>query len=304
MSHIVDIRDITPNFGAQISGIDVRNLAPSQQRQLQAVLDQRWVVVIRDQNLTASEQASFSATLGKLYQMPYINPLKHNADVIAVLKEADEINVSSFGSWWHSDFSYLPEPPIYSVLHAIELPPWGGDTLFANMIGAFESLSNGMQRFLTGEFIMHSGHIYGRKLTYDGGRTRMRGVKISTGHKEAEAERQHPLVRHHSPTGRGALNANPTYCTRFAGMTKEESKPLLNFIYQHATRPENTIRQTWREGDLLIWDNRVVTHLAVNDYDGHRRLLHRTTVGWETPTHHRSLKQQKAVDSGHDGGTV
>jgi len=277
---------VTPmsrGFVAEVSGADVRSLDECGITALRRALNEHRVLVVRGQSLSAADQVEFSVRLGELYRMPYVRPLDDHPDVIAVLKEADEVKVSTFGSWWHADFSYLDEPPVYSVLHAVDLPPHGGDTLFADMIGAFEALSVSMRRVLCRLRIMHSGHIYGRQLARDGSRGRMRGVQISTGHEEAEVERSHPLVRQHEPTGRQALFANPTYCTRLANMSVEDSKSLLDFLYAHCGRPEFTWRQVWREGDLLLWDNRAVTHLAVNDYDGHRRLLHRTTVCSEKP---------------------
>jgi len=215
--------------------------------------------------------------------LPYVKPLDGHPEVIAVLKEADEVEVSTFGSWWHADFSYLEEPPVYSILHAKELPPKGGDTLFADMCAAYDALSEGMKRLLDPMKVMHSGFVYGTGAVYDGGRSQTRGIVISKGHPEADVERAHPLVRIHPPTGRKALFASPTYTTRLEGMTEYESKPILDFLYRHFARPELTLRQRWQPGDLLMWDNRAVVHLAVNDYDGYRRLLHRTTAGHERP---------------------
>ena len=280
---MMDVRRIGGSFGAEVSGIDLRDLDSPTVQGLRDVLAEFRVLVVRDQDLTPAEQVGFSSLLGPLYRMPYIQPLQATPDVIAVLKKADEVNVSTFGSWWHADFSYLDAPPIFSILHARELPPQGGDTLFADMISAYEGLSSGMRALLDPLQVLHSGRIYGTQLASDGDRARMRGIVVSTGHQEADVERAHPVVRVHSPTGRNALFANPTYTTRFENMTEPESKPLLDFLYQHFARPEFTLRQIWRPGDVLIWDNRAVVHLAVNDYDGYRRLLHRTTVGSERP---------------------
>lgn len=277
---------ITPlgsTFGAEIAGLDSRRLSEDEAQTVRDALATYRVVVLREQRLSPAEQTTFSRHLGALYRMPYVRPLDDHPDVIAVLKEADEVRVSTFGSWWHADFSYLPEPPVYSILHAVELPPRGGDTLFADMITAYESLSGALRTVLASMQIMHSGHIYGRQLAADGEKGRMRGVVVSTGHDEADVERAHPLVRYHAPSGRCALFANPTYSTRFEHMSVAESRPLLQFLYEHSARPEFTLRQRWQSGDLLIWDNRAVIHQAVNDYDGYRRLLHRTTVGSEIP---------------------
>ena len=270
-------------FGAEVTGIDLRDLDNETGPLVHDVIDRYRVVVFRDQHLSPEDQLSFSRRFGPLYRMPYIEPMPDQPDVIAVLKEADEVNVSTFGSWWHADFSYLEEPPVYSILQAHELPAVGGDTLFADMIAAYEGLSPGMRRLIEPLEVMHSGHIYGTELAVDGNRERMRGIRINTGHPEADVEQAHPLVRLHPPTGRGALFANPTYTTRLANTTQSESRPLLEFLYEHFAQPAFTLRQRWREGDLLMWDNRAVTHLAINDYDGYRRLLHRTTVAAERP---------------------
>ena len=270
-------------FGAEIEGIDVRAMNAVAEAALKAALGEHRVVVIRGQSLTPAEQTAFSRRFGPLVALPYIKPIDGHPKVIAVLKEADEVRVSTFGSWWHADFSYLEEPPVYSILHALELPPRGGDTLFADLCAAYDALSPGMKRMLDPLEVMHSGAIYGTRAVTDGARGPARGVVISRGNPEADIERAHPLVRMHAPTGRKALFASPTYTTRLAAMTPDESRPLLDFLYQHMTRPEFTLRQRWRPGDLLMWDNRAVIHLAVNDYDGHRRLLHRTTAGRERP---------------------
>ncbi len=279
----LDIKPLGSSFGAEIDGIDVRAMDQTIETALMQAIAEHRVLVVRGQSLTPAEQTAFSRRFGPLVALPYIKPLDGHPEIIAVLKEADEVRVSTFGSWWHADFSYLEEPPVYSILHALELPPRGGDTLFADLCAAYDALSPGMKRLLDPLEVMHSGAIYGTQAIGDGARGRARSVVISRGNSEADIERAHPLVRLHVPTGRKALFASPTYTTRLADMTQEESRPLLDFLYQHMTRPEFTLRQSWRPGDLLIWDNRAVIHLAVNDYDGHRRLLHRTTAGRERP---------------------
>ena len=279
----LDISPLGGTFGAAVSGIDVKAMDDATEAALKAAMAEHRVLVIRDQAMTPDEQKAFSRRFGELVALPYVKPLPDHPEVIAVLKEADEVKVSTFGSWWHADFSYLEEPPVYSILHAKELPPRGGDTLFADMCAAYEALSPGMQALLAPLRVMHSGFVYGTRVVDDGGRNRTRGVVISKGNPEADVERAHPLVRLHRPSGRRALFASPTYTTRLEGMTEAESKPLLDFLYGHIARPEFTLRQRWQPGDLLMWDNRAVVHLAVNDYDGFRRLLHRTTAGRERP---------------------
>ena len=279
----LDLRPLGATFGGDVRGLDVRAIDGATEAALRAAIDAHRVLVIRRQALAPAEQKDFSRRFGPLVTLPYIKPLDGHPEVIAVLKEADEVRVSTFGSWWHADFSYLEAPPVYSFLHAIELPPRGGDTLFADCCAAWDALSPGMKRLLDPLRVMHSGAVYGARAVGDGPLAPARGVTISRGNVEADVERAHPLVRRHPPTGRKALFASPTYATRLADMTVEESKPLLEFLYAHMARPEFTLRHRWEAGDLLMWDNRAVMHLAVNDYDGHRRLLHRTTAGAERP---------------------
>ena len=279
----LDIRPMGATFGAEVGGIDVRDMDAATEAALKAAMAEHRVLVIRGQSLTPDEQKAFSRRFGPLVPLPYVKPLADHPEVIAVLKEVDELKVSTFGSWWHADFSYLEEPPVYSILHALELPPKGGDTLFADMCAAYDALSDGMKRLIDPLKVMHSGFVYGTKVVDDGGRNQTRGIVISKGNPDADVERAHPLVRVHGPSGRRALFASPTYTTRLEGMTEAESKPLLDVLYRHMTRPEFTLRQRWQPGDLLMWDNRTVVHLAVNDYDGYRRLLHRTTAGRERP---------------------
>lgn len=271
------------SFGVEIEGVDLNALDESDAARLRDAIGAHRVMVVRGQSLSPDAQKDFSRRFGPLVALPYVKPLDGHPEVIAVLKEADEVKVSTFGSWWHADFSYLEEPPVYSILHALELPPRGGDTLFADLCAAYDALSPGMKRMLENVQVMHSGFVYGTRAVSDGGLARARGVVIARGNADADVERAHPLVRIHAPSGRRALFANPTYTTRLADMTVEESAPLLEFLYRHMTRPEFTLRQCWRPGDVLVWDNRAVIHLAVNDYDGYRRLLHRTTAGRERP---------------------
>lgn len=277
------IEPLGGTLGAAIGGVDVRAMDETTERAIKDAMDEHRVIVIRRQELTPDEQKAFSQRFGPLMALPYVKPLDGHPEVIAVLKEADEVKVSTFGSWWHADFSYLEEPPVFSILHAKELPPRGGDTLFADMCAAYDALSDGFKALIDPLKVMHSGFVYGTRVVQDGGRNQTRGVQISKGNPEADVERAHPLVRIHGPTGRKALFASPTYTTRLENMTEAESKPILDYLYQHLARPEFTMRQIWQPGDLLMWDNRAVVHLAVNDYDGHRRLLHRTTAGRERP---------------------
>jgi taurine dioxygenase len=275
------IEPVAGGLGAEISGIDLARLGDEAFGQIRRAFTRYLVVFFRDQSLTPEQQVALTGRFGPVLRVPYVAHLQQHPDVIAVLKEADERQISTFGNAWHSDFSFLEKPPAGSLLQALEVPPFGGDTLWSNMYTAYETLSEGMRRLLDGLKAIHTGKPYGKEggLGIKGSRS----IQITRGEPEADRETAHPVVRTHPESGRKALFVNAIYTTRFEGMTEAESRPLLDFLFEHAMRPDFTCRFRWSRGALAIWDNRCTLHYAVNDYDGSRRLLHRTTFAGERP---------------------
>jgi taurine dioxygenase len=279
----MQIVPLTGGLGAELRGIDLSQPIDAQRTgDLRAALMRHQVLFARDQDLTPEAQLALTAAFGPVSRVPYVAPLPDHPDIIAVLKEADERNIGTFGGTWHSDFSFLPQPPAGSVLYALDVPPQGGDTLWADMYRAYAVLSDGMRRLLAGRRALHSGHIYGAARPPDTEKN-TKSIGVSRNNPEADIERPHPIVRRHPDSGRDALFVNSVYTTRFEDMSAEESKPLLDFLYAHATRPEFCCRFSWTAGAVAIWDNRCTLHYAANDYDGHRRLMHRTTFAGEVP---------------------
>ncbi len=279
----IAIQPVAGALGAEIAGVDLAEpLGNSAAAAIRRAFTDHLVLFFRDQRLTPEQHLAFSRLFGPLSRMPYVKAMDGYPDIIAVLKEADERKISTFGNAWHSDFSFLEEPPLGSVLYAREVPSYGGDTLFANMYEAYEALSEGMKRLLDPLKAIHSGRPYGR-----GGVSKdlrvSRSIQIERDNPEAEREVAHPVVRLHPESGRKALFVNAIYTTRFENMSEAESKPLLDYLFQHCTTPEFTCRFRWQTGSLALWDNRCAMHYAVNDYDGQRRLMHRTTVAGERP---------------------
>jgi len=272
-----DIKPVAGALGADITGIDLAGdlAAPTVAALRQALLD-HLVIFIRDQSLTPAQFSAFARRFGEPVAYPLVKGLDDHPEIIAVAKlEHERVN---FGGVWHSDTTYLQQPPMGSLLLARELPPYGGDTLFANQYLAYETLSPGMRRFLDGAKGVSSS------AKADVSRTREDRVK-SGGTEQARQEltAEHPAVRTHPETGRKALFVNTAHTTRFADMTAEESAPILNYLFQHQIRPEFTCRLTWRPGTLAFWDNRCTQHNPVNDYHGFRRIMHRITLGGDTP---------------------
>ena len=279
----IAVRPLSGSLGAEIAGVDAsRPMSPEVIEEIKTALARYLVIFFRDQRLSLDALQSFSEAFGELTRVPYVGALESHPDIIAVLKEAAERNISTFGGTWHTDFSFLEEPPVESILYADEVPEVGGDTLWVNMYAAFEALSPGLQRTLCGLEAMHSGHVYGAARPPTNVATST-SIAISRNNPEADIERAHPVVRVNPRTGARALYVNPIYTTRFEDMTEEESRPLLEFLYRHCTRAEFTCRFQWRRGSIAVWDNRYTLHMAINDYDGQRRCMYRTSTAGEAP---------------------
>jgi taurine dioxygenase len=184
----------------------------------------------------------------------------------------------NFGGIWHSDTTYLELPPMGTMLVAREVPPVGGDTLFANQYLAYEALSDGMKKLLDGLCAVNS--------SAKANTTRTREDRIKSDPSRRPNDdfiAEHPVVRTHPETGRKALYVNVGHTVRFSGMTEEESAPLLDYLFRHQTRPEFTCRFAWRVGSLAFWDNRAAQHNPINDYHGYRRVMHRITLAGDKP---------------------
>ena len=197
------------------------------------------------------------------------------------MREPTERQGFAFGGIWHSDFSFLPEPPMGSILHTLEVPPYGGDTLWANQYLAFETLSPGLQQTVRGLTGVHSARdAYSPKMQaiHD----QFEGMTVQTS-DDANRVQDHPAVRVHAETGREALYLNQQYTIGLDGWWPHEAKPLLDVLFHHATQAAFTCRWRWAVGDVAFWDNRCVQHMVMADVEGHRRAMHRTTVAGEAP---------------------
>lgn len=278
----VEITPLTPDFAAEVHGVDLRKPAAAASR-VWELIEKFGVIFLRDQSLTLDQLVAGTEAIGSILRVPYVKGLDSHPDVIAVLKEADEKRISTFGGTWHSDFSFLDIPPSLTLLYAVELPSTGGDTIWANQYAAYEALSPGLKAILDPLNTIHTGTPHGTSGPGDYSGT-SRSIKMVRNDPTADREVLHPVVRTHPLTGRKALFVNPVYTQRFENMTISESKPLLDYLYQHATKPEFCCRWRWHPATLAIWDNRCTMHLAVNDYDGTRRLLYRTTILGEKPS--------------------
>jgi len=276
-----NLSPVAGGLGAEIFGVDLATaLGEAAIAEIRQALLDHLVIFFHDQHLTPEQHLAFGRRFGYLNVHDFVDGMPDHPEIIEVKKEEYETG-SNFGGEWHSDVTYLEEPALGSILYAREVPHFGGDTLFANMYLAYDALSEGMKRMLAGMTAVHSARrAYSPRSNYfSEGR---RSMKIRRDNA-AEAEVEHPVVRTHPETGRKALFVNRTFTIRFTDMTEEESAPLLNYLYRHATQPEFTCRFRWQRNAIAFWDNRCVQHYAINDYHGQRRVMHRVTVNGDRP---------------------
>jgi taurine dioxygenase len=264
-------------LGAEIGGVDLaRDLSDDTVAEIRNAWLEHLVVFFRDQELTPAQFLAFARRIGEPVEYPFVKGMDDFPEIITVSKLPHE--TVNFGGIWHSDTVYLDRPPMGTLLVAREVPPYGGDTMFANMYAAYEALSPGLQRVLDGLRAVHSSALA------DVSKTREDRIKDAGFGDDREFCSEHPVVRTHPETGRKALYVNVAHTSRFAGWTEEESKPLLRYLFDHAVRPEFTCRFQWRVGSIAMWDNRCAMHNPVNDYHGHTRTMHRITLAGDVPS--------------------
>lgn len=266
----LEIRPMAGAAGAELGGIDLSGpLSDAEVDGVRGALAQYGVVVFRDQNLTPEQHIATARRFGGIDINRFFAHAEGYPEIALVVKEPDQTR--NIGGGWHTDHSYDQIPALGSMLYARQVPPAGGDTMFASMYAAYDALSNGLKDTLGRLRAVHSSrHVFGAK---------REGMEGRIGNPElATQDAVHPVVITHPDSGKKALYVNPGFTLRIDGWTAEESQALLSYLYRHATRPEFTCRLRWREGSLAFWDNRSTWHYALNDYQGERRLMHRITI--------------------------
>jgi taurine dioxygenase len=273
------IRRIAGALGAEVSEVNLaKPLSIAVVEAIsQALLDHQ-VIFMHDQNITPAQFMAFAQSMGEPIEYPFVKGITGFPHIIEVKKlEHETVN---FGGIWHSDTTYLPEPPMGSMLLAKEVPPYGGDTLFANQYMAYESLSDTMKRLLT--------DLQGISSSAKADVSKTREDRVKSDGKDSQSVAQqyeafHPIVRTHPQTGRQSLYVNVAHTSGIVGMTQEESAPLLNFLFAHQIKPEFTCRFSWRPHSIAFWDNRCALHNPINDYHGFRRVMQRITLRGDKP---------------------
>lgn len=279
--HHIQVRPLAGACGAQIGGVDLSQpLSNAVFDDIHRALLDWQVIFFRDQSLSPDDLKAFASRFGELDVHTILKGLPGHPEILEVVTEAHDEHVYAQG--WHADVTYQPRPTLGAVLYAKQVPPIGGDTMFSNQYLAYETLSEGMQRFLLNLRAVHSAkRVYGdRQEAMD-----LKDKYLMVSKEEAQSvESVHPVIRRHPETGRRSLFVNDHYTIRFEHMTEAESAPILEFLFRHAIRPEFTCRFRWTAGSVAFWDNRCVLHNPIADYHGYRRLMHRVVVRGDVPS--------------------
>jgi alpha-ketoglutarate-dependent taurine dioxygenase len=289
--HIV-VEELAAAMGAQIKGVDLARPTDVQFAEIEHALFRHKMIYFRDQHISHADHESFSLRFGEFADDAYTKGVEGHVNVQPVIKEADTAVAMIFGSGWHTDSAFLPRPPAISMLYGVDIPPYGGDTIWANAALAYATLSDTMRSMIDGLRVrMSMGRVLNLAQDHmEPGDTplgRLAATRDAGALDPAIAAKvrgtTHPLVRTHPVTGEKALYCDKTYASGIEGMTSAESEPLLRFLSDHVTQPAFTCRLRWSPGTFAVWDNRLCVHQAFNDHDGYRRELYRTTVAGEEP---------------------
>ena len=274
---LIDVRPLGGALGAEIGGLDLSGpLTDAVIAEVRRAFLEHLVVFFRGQEMTPELLLAFARRFGPIGLYPFALGMEETPEIMEVIKEPGQ--ETNFGGFWHSDTVYLEKPPLGSMLHAVEVPPDRGDTLFANMYLAYEKLTDAAKAEIDGLSAYNAA-------AKDKGR--VRGDHLAGGVMKGRAEKDlaawHPVVRTHPETGRRALYVNSAHTVLFNGMTEEQSAPLLERLCDHATGEEFTCRFRWQPGSLAFWDNRCTQHYPLNDYPGFRRVMRRVTIEGDRP---------------------
>jgi taurine dioxygenase len=275
----VEVKPIAGGCGAEIHGAAIGDdLDADVIGEIRAALNAHCVIFFRDQQFDAEQHKAFARRFGKIFVHPNYRGMQDDDEIVMIRREPGDKHI--VGEDWHADTTMVEEPPMGAILYALEVPPYGGDTLFANQCLAYDALSDGMKKMLSGLRAVHSDRLVAGPV---GSRNAYRSTKVRGDDSWRETISLHPVVRTHPETGRKLLNVNKSYTVGFEGMSEDESRPLLDFLFAHGNRPEFTCRFRWEKGSVAFWDNRAVKHLAIHDAGPFPRLMRRVQIAGDKP---------------------
>lgn len=292
-NRLIEVVPLAAAMGAEIRGVDLARITDGQFAEVRAALFRHKMIYFRDQTITHADQEAFAARFGPFAEDAYTKGVPGHPNVQPLIKEAGTRPGVIFGSGWHTDSPFLKEPPAISMLYGVDIPPWGGDTIWANSALAYATLSETMQTMIAPlRVLMSMGLVLSSAQEHQKADDTPIGKLAATKGMERlpdEVARKvqgscHPLVRTHPVTGEKSLYCDQTYAAGIDGLTQAEAEPILKFLVGHITQPAFTCRLRWAKGTFALWDNRLCVHQAFNDHDQFRRELYRCTIAGEVPS--------------------
>ena len=281
ITHATDAIRVSPisgALGAEVHGVDFSiGLSDTQVRTVRQALLDHGVIFFRDQHFDTAAHKRLARQFGEIFLHPFF--IKEDPEVVTIVREPGDARI--VGEQWHSDTTMAPEPPMGAILAALEVPEYGGDTVFANQYLAYAALSDGMQDMLSNLRAVHSDRMVAGPAA--AALSDNRATKARTGPQWSETCTTHPVVRTHPETGRKCLFVNRSYTVGFESMTEAESRPLLDWLLEWGHQPEFTCRFRWRQGSVAFWDNRCTKHIAVDDVRDARRVMRRIQISGDKP---------------------
>ncbi len=272
------ITPLSSALGAQIDGVDLTLPLTEQQRTaIERALLEHQVIFFKNQSITPQQQARFAANFGDLHIHPIYPNVPEQPEVLVLDTAVTDVRDNAV---WHTDVTFLPTPAMGAVLSAKQLPAYGGDTLWASGIAAFEGLSKPLQVLLDG---LSATHDFTKSFPLERFGSTPEDLARWEQTRKSNPPLSHPVIRTHPVSGRKSLFVNEGFTTKINELSEAESEAILKLLFAHATRPEYTIRWRWQENDVAFWDNRVTQHYAVDDYRPNRRVMHRATILGDAP---------------------
>ncbi|MFM9938411.1 MAG: TauD/TfdA dioxygenase family protein [Hyphomicrobiaceae bacterium] len=275
----IEVRPIAGTIGAEIHGVDIsENLSDGTIADIRKALNDHCVIFFREQTLDVPQHKAFARRFGDIFIHPNYKGTQADPEIVEIRREPGDKKI--VGEEWHADTTMVAEPPMGAILYALDVPPYGGDTIFASQYAAYDALSDGMKKLIGGLKAYHSDRkVAGPQANMNASRS----TKVREDAEWRETVSLHPVVVTHPETKRKLLYVNHSYTTHFEGLTPAESKPLLDFLLEHGHRPEFTCRFRWEKGSVTFWDNRSCKHLAVHDAGPYRRHMRRIQVSGTRP---------------------
>ncbi|SNT70469.1 TauD/TfdA dioxygenase family protein [Psychrobacter sp. LV10R520-6] len=276
-------------MGAEIQGVDLSNVSDDAMAEIQNALYRHKLIFFRDQDISFTDHENLTLKFGEFGTDAYTKGVVGHENIQPVIKEASTETKMVFGSGWHTDSAFLECPPSVAINYGIDMPPYGGDTLFANSVLAYNSLSPAMKEMIDPLKVwMSAKHVVASMQAEKQSKKPRKDGELGSLELDVDTQKMiegsyHPLVRTHPVSGEKSLYVDKTYACGIEGMTEEESRPLLDFLSSFATQESFVCRLKWHNNTLIMWDNRICLHQAFNDYDGYRREMYRAVVMGEKP---------------------